>query len=141
MEGKIVNGLQADKEITKYMASLQLAGWDGSNSTESCWIHFCGSGVISLKFLLTAGFCVVYMLDGIGDNYNYVSAVVGAKDLSNALIARYSILLAKAHPLYCNTSSANTKTNYDVGVVMARKLFSFDLMISLIGSSKLLIGN
>ena len=125
LESKIVDGRLARDNEKKYMASLQLSVCLTPNSDLRIWNHFCGSTLISFKFLLTAAACIAYMDKITGKNYFYASAVVGANNLLSDEIHRLKILLADVHPLYYSVSYEKVETNYDVGVVMVHWSISF----------------
>ena len=107
------------------MASLQLAAKHTPNSNQVTWKHFCGSGLISPKFLLTAAFCIFYMEPRKGPKYVFFSAVVGSVDVTGDLQNRHSISNAGVISPYYTTKSEKAKSNYEIGLVLVSLLITF----------------
>ena len=87
------------------MASLRLKGK-----------HFCGAGLISWKFLLSAGLCINTITLYGGPNHVYASALLGTFNLSEGGIV-YGVKEVKHHKDYY-PNAQTLSSNYDIGLIL-----------------------
>ena len=90
------------------MASLQLNG-----------LHICSSGMFQNGFLLTTNICAWYIGEGIEEDLQRGTAVLGNSDLK---IGQKINIFKIAYVTEFYTSSRRPRNDHDVGLIMVGKI-------------------